>query len=186
MSGPFRTQLSNPRIVTIPAPAQDYDRVTVTAVAAVNFADLLPVGANSRAATKVTYYLSWLTVTTTTFPAALAAVTGFLQIEFLDNASAVVFGPVNIKAFSATSGNAAGMNQPYIFTPSAAYKTTFTNAGLATAVNARLKANVTAIVGAPSFTVEIADTLDSLNPGPVGAIGGQDAIAQSATNPNAF
>lgn len=186
MSGPFATYFGNQRVIAIPSTAQDYDRVTVNAVATVNFSDLLPVGANNRTDKKGNYYLYWMTVTPTTFPAAIAGVLGFLQIEFLDGGGAVVFGPLNVKAFEATSGNAAGMNAPYQFTPSAPYKVAVNNALLATAVNVRVKANVTAILGAPSFTVEVADAFDSLNTAPPGAIGGPDIAAQSASNPNAF
>lgn len=186
MSGPFATNFGNQRVIAIPSTAQDYDRVTVTAVAAVNFGNLLPVGANSQASFRANYYLYWLTVTPTTFPAAIAAVTGFIQIEFLNAALAVVFGPLNVKAFVASSGLAAGQITPYIFTPSAPYKVAINNALIATATTVRVKANVTAILGVPAFTVEVADALDSLNSGPPGTIGGQDLLAQSATNPNAF
>lgn len=174
------------RVVAIPMTPQDYDRVTVTAVADVNFSDQLPVGANSRAAQKVVFYLHWLTVTQTNFPAAFAGVVGDVRIQFLNNAAAVVFGPVIVKEFSAASGNAIGSHQPYIWTPAAPLKVTYSNAGLATAVNAQLIAHVVAIAGAPSFFVEICTSLDPWNTGPVGSFGGQDSVAQGANNPNQF
>lgn len=186
MSGPFANFFGNQRVVAIPVSPQDQDRVTVTAVAAVNFADLLPVGANTRATNKCVVYLHELEVTTTNFPAAIAGVTGFIQVEFLDGGGGVVVAAINLKAFEAFSGNAAGMNLPYTYTPAAPRKQIVNNAGLATAVNARFKANVTAIIGAPSFTVELSMGVDSLNTGPTGAIGGQDITAQGVNNPNAF
>lgn len=182
----FRNYLGNQRMISIPVSPQDQDRVTVTAVAAVNFADILQVGANSRAAQRALVYLHWLTVTPTTFPAAFAGVEGFIQVEFLDAGSAVVVGAVNLKAFAAASGNAVGSIQPYIWTPAGPHKQLIANAGLATATQARFKANVTAIAGAPSFTVEMGFGVDIANTGPTGAIGGADVTAQGANNPNAF
>lgn len=185
MSGPFNAYFGNQRTIVIPVGQQDYDRVTVTAVAAVNFSDLLAIGANSQALLRVQYYLHWLTVTTTTFPAAVAAVAGFLQIEAIDAGAAVVAGPINVKAFMAEASN-LGPDTPYVFTPAAAHRLPLTGAGLATAVNIRVKANVTVIAGAPSFIIEIGDSVDNLNVGPPGAIGGPGIIAQGANNPNAF
>lgn len=186
MSGPFATYFGNQRTIVIPISPQNYDRVTVTAVADVNFANLVAVGANSRAATRVVVYLHWMTVTPNTFPAAFAGVIGDVRVQFLNAALAVVFGPVILKTFAAGSGAAVGAVQPYTFFPTSPHEQAFFNAGLATATTAQFVAHVGAIAGAPSFNVEIGATVDSLNVGPPGTIGGADIVAQGANNPNAF